>query len=222
MRRQEREPLAAILGRGTEIGGPRHRRPADPAQGAPRPAGGAGAPGRGPGLPPLGVLVVVGDGEEDRCALREQARVLALAGRVHWLGHREDAPRLMQAFDLLTLPSTMETMPLTLLEGMAAGLADRGERHLRHSRAGRERRDRMARAPGRRAGAARAPARAPARSAAQRAAMGAAARRRYERDSPSTAWSAGPPRPALGTAGAAGDLVGAGAASTGTSGVRAG
>lgn len=73
-----------------------------------------------PGLPPW-VLVVVGEGEEaDR--LRAQGAALERAGRLRWLGQKDDAPRLMRAFDLLTLPSTMETMPLTLLEGMAAGL----------------------------------------------------------------------------------------------------
>lgn len=73
-----------------------------------------------PALPPW-LLVAVGEGEEaDR--LRAQGEGLARAGRLRWLGQRADAPRLMRAFDLLTLPSTVETMPLTLLEGMAAGL----------------------------------------------------------------------------------------------------
>lgn len=73
-----------------------------------------------PALPPW-VLVMVGEGEEaDR--LRSQGAALERAGRLQWLGQRDDAPRLMHAFDLLTLPSTVETMPLTLLEGMAAGL----------------------------------------------------------------------------------------------------
>jgi glycosyltransferase involved in cell wall biosynthesis len=73
-----------------------------------------------PGLPPW-ILVAVGEGEEaDR--LRSLGATLERAGRLRWLGQADDAPRLMRAFDLLTLPSTMETMPLTLLEGMAAGL----------------------------------------------------------------------------------------------------
>ncbi len=73
-----------------------------------------------PALPPW-ILVVVGEGEEAE-ALRAQGEALERMGRLRWLGPREDAPRLMRAFDLLTLPSTMETMPLTLLEAMAAGL----------------------------------------------------------------------------------------------------
>lgn len=72
------------------------------------------------GLPPW-VLVVAGEGEEG-AGLRAQGRALEEAGRVVWLGHREDAPSLMQAFDLLVLPSTVETMPFAIIEAMAAGL----------------------------------------------------------------------------------------------------
>lgn len=66
-------------------------------------------------------LAVIGDGEEqDR--LQALGEPLTRAGRVIWLGHREDAPRLMRALDLLVLPSTLETMPFAILEGMAASL----------------------------------------------------------------------------------------------------
>jgi len=71
------------------------------------------------GLPPW-VLVVAGEGEEG-ATLRAQGTALEAAGRVVWLGHRADAPSLMQAFDLLVLPSTIETMPFALIEAMAAG-----------------------------------------------------------------------------------------------------
>jgi glycosyltransferase involved in cell wall biosynthesis len=73
-----------------------------------------------PGLPRW-VLVVAGEGE-DEGTLRTLGADLEAAGRLRWLGQVAEAPRIMRAFDLLTLPSTMETMPLTLLEGMAAGL----------------------------------------------------------------------------------------------------
>jgi glycosyltransferase involved in cell wall biosynthesis len=72
------------------------------------------------GLPPW-LLVAVGEGEEDE-ALRALERELSLGGKVRWLGQQENARGLMQAFDLLVLPSTVETMPLTILEGMAASL----------------------------------------------------------------------------------------------------
>ena len=70
---------------------------------------------------PAWVLVVAGDGDEDS-ALRELASRYGLSDRVHFLGHREDATRLMYAFDCLALPSTIETMPFAIIEGMAAGL----------------------------------------------------------------------------------------------------
>lgn len=72
------------------------------------------------GLPDW-ILAVVGDGDEDE-PLREMASGLGLAAKVRFLGHREDAPRLMHAFDCLALPSTIETMPFAIIEGMAANL----------------------------------------------------------------------------------------------------
>ena len=68
-------------------------------------------------------LVVVGEG-----GLREEAeelaRSLGLADRIHWLGFRARAelPRLMNAADLLLLPSAFEGMPITVLEALASGL----------------------------------------------------------------------------------------------------
>ncbi len=71
-------------------------------------------------LPPW-VLVVVGEGDEDE-HLRKRAAELGLQEKVSFLGHREDATRLMYAFDCLALPSTIETMPFAIIEGMSAGL----------------------------------------------------------------------------------------------------
>jgi glycosyltransferase involved in cell wall biosynthesis len=45
-----------------------------------------------------------------------------LAGRVTFAGRRDDVPDVLAAADLLILPSESETAPLTVLEGMAAGL----------------------------------------------------------------------------------------------------
>ncbi len=67
-------------------------------------------------------LAVVGEGEDEE-ALHDLARSLDLTGRIVWLGQRADAPRLMRAFDLFVLPSSVEAMPLTVLEAMAAGVA---------------------------------------------------------------------------------------------------
>jgi starch synthase (maltosyl-transferring) len=68
-------------------------------------------------------LVIVGRGPLEQ-ALRVRADAIPeLAGRVHWLGHREDVPSLMKAADVLVLPSHWEGMPNVVLEAMAAGLA---------------------------------------------------------------------------------------------------
>jgi len=56
---------------------------------------------------------------------REAELRAALAGtpRVHWLGHREDVPRVMKTLDVLVLPSFVEGAPNVVLEAMAAGIA---------------------------------------------------------------------------------------------------
>lgn len=65
-------------------------------------------------------LALVGDGPE-RAALHDRtAQSSALAGRVHWLGRRDDVPALLKTADLLVLPSLWEGMPNVVLEAMAA------------------------------------------------------------------------------------------------------
>lgn len=64
--------------------------------------------------------LIVGDGPL-RGRLEEQTRGLHLGGVVHFLGHREDVPRLMAACDLLVLPSLYEGLPNVVLEAMVAG-----------------------------------------------------------------------------------------------------
>jgi glycosyltransferase involved in cell wall biosynthesis len=60
---------------------------------------------------------IAGDGP-----LREQlettARAFRLDGRVRFLGHRDDVPRLLAAADLLVLPSLYEGLPNVVLEAM--------------------------------------------------------------------------------------------------------
>ncbi len=66
-------------------------------------------------------LGLAGDGPL-RSALQTQAAGLPeLAGRVHWLGRRDDVPGLLKAADMLVLPSLWEGMPNVVLEAMAAG-----------------------------------------------------------------------------------------------------
>ncbi|MBD3335386.1 MAG: glycosyltransferase, partial [Candidatus Eisenbacteria bacterium] len=66
-------------------------------------------------------VVFAGEGEEEE-NLRRQIAASHLAGRVHLLGHRENARRLIGILDLLVLPSFIETQPFVILEAMAAGV----------------------------------------------------------------------------------------------------
>ena len=63
----------------------------------------------------------VGDGP-DRTHLEMLARALLPAGRVRFLGHREDLPSVLPAFDVFAVPSLSEGISNTLLEAMACGL----------------------------------------------------------------------------------------------------
>ena len=64
-------------------------------------------------------LTVIGDGSE-RANLERRAMRDDLAGRVEFLGFREDVPRLLATADALVLPSRMEQQPLVVIEAMAA------------------------------------------------------------------------------------------------------
>ena len=62
-------------------------------------------------------LLMVGDG-----ALAEHMRArMADAPRVRWLGRRTDIPHIMNAIDVLVLPSLVEGAPNVVQEAMAAG-----------------------------------------------------------------------------------------------------
>ncbi len=64
-------------------------------------------------------LALVGDGP-DRDLVTKAVASPELAGRVRWLGRRDDVPALLKAADLLVLPSLWEGMPNVVLEAMAA------------------------------------------------------------------------------------------------------
>ena len=66
-------------------------------------------------------LVVAGDGSE-RAALVRRANELGLAGRVHFLGWRDDVHDLLSAFTLFTMSSRSEGTSVSLLEAMSSGL----------------------------------------------------------------------------------------------------
>lgn len=65
-------------------------------------------------------LVVAGDGPEGE-ALRRRAEALGVAERTHWLGRRDDVPRILAESDLFVLASRNEGMANVMLEAMAAG-----------------------------------------------------------------------------------------------------
>ncbi len=64
---------------------------------------------------------LVGDGPM-RSSLERFVDEHGLANRVRFLGLRQDVPELMRASDFFVRPSTLEGMPLTVLEAMASGL----------------------------------------------------------------------------------------------------
>ncbi len=66
-------------------------------------------------------LVMAGDGEL-RGELEALAAELAIAPRVHFLGRRDDVPRVLAALDAFILTSVSEGLPISVLEAMAAGL----------------------------------------------------------------------------------------------------
>lgn len=70
-------------------------------------------------LPPRASLVLAGEGPLRR-SLEQLARVERLAGRVRFLGHRDDS--IYPALDLFALASRYEGSSNTILEAMACGL----------------------------------------------------------------------------------------------------
>ena len=66
-------------------------------------------------------LLVIGDGPECRRLMRFRDQV-QIRDRVHFLGHREDVPRMMRHFDLLWQASGYEGLPNTVMEALAAGV----------------------------------------------------------------------------------------------------
>ena len=71
---------------------------------------------------PRAFFLIAGDGDLLE-PLRQQARGLGIAERVHFAGHRTDVPDLLGAIDVLAIPSLYEGTPLALFEAMAAGKA---------------------------------------------------------------------------------------------------
>jgi glycosyltransferase involved in cell wall biosynthesis len=69
---------------------------------------------------PTARLVVAGDGPE-LPRLREHARELGIADRVHWLGRRDDVPQVLAGCGVFVLSSRNEGMANVMLEAMSVG-----------------------------------------------------------------------------------------------------
>ena len=67
-----------------------------------------------------GVLSSERDQKTDR-ALRQRIDALDLRDIIHFLGIRDDLPKLLAAIDVLVLPSYREGMPRSIIEAMASG-----------------------------------------------------------------------------------------------------
>lgn len=65
--------------------------------------------------------LVIGDGPERELLLRQRDERF-LFDCVHFLGHRNDVPRIMPHFDLLVCPSAYEGQSNAILEAMACGI----------------------------------------------------------------------------------------------------
>jgi glycosyltransferase involved in cell wall biosynthesis len=75
---------------------------------------------------PDAILLVVGEplfnrDEEYAESLARAAECSGVAGRIQFLGAREDVPAIMRALDLLVVNSSAEPFGLTVIEAMAAG-----------------------------------------------------------------------------------------------------
>ncbi len=77
------------------------------------------------GRVPDALFVVVGDdlknGGQTRRDMEARVAQAGLAARFRFLGFRTDVPRIVQAFDLIAVPSHVEPLGNSTLEAMAAG-----------------------------------------------------------------------------------------------------
>lgn len=72
---------------------------------------------------PEAALLLAGSPGSMTPRLRELATRLGVDDRIHWLGVRNDVPRLLAAADLFLFPSLYEGLGVSLLQAMAAGVA---------------------------------------------------------------------------------------------------
>ncbi len=68
------------------------------------------------------MLVIIGDGPLGD-EMKAEARRLRVDTAVRWLGRRHDVLALLPGFDVYTLSSLFEGLPLSLLEAMGRSLS---------------------------------------------------------------------------------------------------
>ena len=190
-RRRSTRPLSGRprrAGRGPAAAGPaagragrRHRRPG-------RLPEGAGALRRRAGRPAPTTCSGCGSAP-GRCGRGCSSRVRqrGLTDRFRWLGHRDDVPELLPAFDVFALASRYEGVPCVLVEAWRRDPGGRDRRQRRAGR-GRARRDRAAGAAGQAPGARRRRA-PPARPPGRGRRMAAAARAGWATGTPRRPWA---------------------------------
>ena len=66
-------------------------------------------------------FVLIGDGDL-RQNLEDEAKSMAIVDNVHFLGNRRNVTELLAGLDIIALTSRNEGTPLSLIEGMAAGV----------------------------------------------------------------------------------------------------
>jgi 1,4-alpha-glucan branching enzyme len=74
-----------------------------------------------PNLPDTASLVILGDGEE-RARLEKMAASFGISNRVLFTGAVLDTQKYLQTSDIFVIPSSIEVMPIILLEAMSCGL----------------------------------------------------------------------------------------------------
>jgi glycosyltransferase involved in cell wall biosynthesis len=73
------------------------------------------------GFQPEALFLLIGEGEL-RPSVERAVHSWGLGDKVHFLGERNDVPRLLQAIDIFVFPSLYEGLPRVLLEAQASGL----------------------------------------------------------------------------------------------------
>ena len=66
-------------------------------------------------------IQIVGDGSQ-RMTLEAEVNALGIGSHINFLGFRNDIAQILSASDIFVLPSRYETMPIAILEAMAASL----------------------------------------------------------------------------------------------------